>query len=211
MSMKEKMGVICLFGYPAAGKGTLLKQIQEQAPDKFIIVGTSEVLRKYDLLKDPKKLVPDEQVMSALFKHLDEIESENKDKERVIILDGLPRTSNQAEIFLRERSVLFGLAAHISRELAIVRAEDRIVCKKCGTPYTLKDSFSLPKVEGICDKCKSDLIKRKEDSKEGMEKRWDDADKNITPILEIFEKNNMPVLWSYSDSKITVNELLQIL
>lgn len=216
MSIEREMTIIGFSGYPNAGKGTILGNLQNAAPGGFITLGISYILRKYDFIKDPTKLVPDEEVMSAIFKELEvtknKIASKGESKKTIVFLDGLPRTANQAKFAIEKCDLSLGIFTYIPRDLAVERARDRIVCKNCGESYTIKDSFKQPKVKGICDKCNANLIERKEDKKsDDVETRWDDAHKNMPSIIEVFRDENIPTIDIHHDKKPSAEDLIKII
>ena len=101
-----------------------------------------------------------------------------------IILDGLPRTLEQAQKLdeiLAERGKKVDLVINLTtpRDEIIDRIMTRRVCPNCKTTYNIK--LSPPKVEGICDKCGSKIIQREDDSTEEA----------VNQRLEIYETKQL--------------------
>lgn len=71
---------------------------------------------------------------------------------------------------------------YVDDEIVFERARNRIVCPACGATYTLNE-FDPPKVEGICDKCHTELGKRSDDREEVVSNR-----------LEVYRRDTYPVL-----------------
>ena len=70
----------------------------------------------------------------------------------------------------------------------IERIVNRRICSNqdCRTIYNLM--LNPPKVEGICDKCGSELIQRKDDTKETVEKRLENYLNVTNPLVEYYTK-----------------------
>ena len=51
--------------------------------------------------------------------------------------------------------------------------------------------FMPPKVEGICDKCGSTLVKRKDDNPETIKQRLEVYYKNTAPLIEYYKNENL--------------------
>src|SRR5262245_10630210 len=92
--------IIVLFGPPAAGKGTQAKRIHETYGIAHLSTGDmlraaiaegTEVGKKAKAIMDSGKLVPDEVVIGII---ADRIEA--PDCQKGFVLDGFPRTVNQA-------------------------------------------------------------------------------------------------------------------
>ena len=76
------------------------------------------------------------------------------------------------------------------KEEIIERIVNRRVCsnQECKTVYNIV--LNPPKVEGICDKCGSKLLQRKDDNVETVESRIDTYLKNTSPLVEYYTKQN---------------------
>jgi adenylate kinase len=93
--------IVVLFGPPAAGKGTQAKRIREKYGIAHLSTGDmlraaiaagSEVGKKAKAIVDSGKLVPDEIVVGIIAERIDDA-----DCARGFVLDGFPRTVNQAK------------------------------------------------------------------------------------------------------------------
>ena len=86
----------------------------------------------------------------------------------------------------------------------VERIVNRRICSNsdCKTVYNLV--LNPPKVEGVCDKCGSELIQRKDDTIETVKSRLDSYFKQTSPLVEYYEKQGN--LYSAVVSK-TVNKL----
>jgi adenylate kinase len=204
---------IILLGPPGAGKGTQAKSIS----NKFSIphVSTGDIFRKNISEKTPlgieaKKhidkghLVPDELTIDIIRDRLN-----NEDCSNGFLLDGYPRTVNQAEVLetlLEEQSSVLDVALLIKvpREFILSRMTGRRVCLTCGASYHI--TYNPPKVEGKCNLCGSDLIQRADDSKETVSERLDIYDAQTQPLIKYYGDKN---LLSVVDGTQAINSVFE--
>lgn len=176
---------IVLIGAPGAGKGTQAKLIEE----KYNIphISTGDIFRENMRKKTPiglkaleyidkGALVPDEVTVEIVADRL-----KSDDCRKGFILDGFPRTLNQAEALckLTDIDVVINIVA--DPEKIIQRLSGRRVCPKCGESFHV--SF---KKDNICDKCGGTLIIRDDDRVEVIENRLKVFDEQTKPIIEFF-------------------------
>ena len=192
--------IIVMLGAPGSGKGTASKLLSKLLNEKHISTGDMfrEFIKKGDELgKELEKymskglLVPDDLVIRILEQQLSSSECE-----KGVILDGFPRTANQAislkeMLEKQEKKVDMALQLDIPDNDIIYRTVKRRMCsnKECGEIYNLE--FKKPKVEGICDKCGSKLIQRKDDTEETVKQRLEIYHKNSKEIIEYYEKQGI--------------------
>ena len=177
---------------PAAGKGTQSNMLKDKYGYVHISVG--DLLRKEVALEtasgkavkniiEKGELVADDLVFAILEKHLRNIVG------KPFILDGFPRTLNQAKTldkFLNDYEVIY---LDLAKEKAVKRMLNRLVCE-CGKSYNLDDETLKPKTEGFCDNCGKKLVKRDDDNVEIFAKRYDNFLTNIEPIKDYYKAKN---------------------
>lgn len=207
--------VIIMLGAPGTGKGTVAGILKEKL--NIPQVSTGDIFRK-NMKEGTKlgklaesyiskgKLVPDDVTIDIVKNRLDE-----KDVENGIILDGFPRTVKQAEELdkiLESKGKKVDIVVNLTtpKEEIIERIVNRRVCSNqdCKTIYNIV--LNPPKKEGICDKCGSELIKRKDDNVETVEARLENYFEVTSPLVEYYEKKGN--LYSTVVSK-TINKLGQ--
>lgn len=189
---------IVMLGAPGAGKGTQADKIAE----KFGLphISTGDIFRKNikegtELGKEAKsymdagKLVPDELTVRLL---LDRVK--NDDCAKGYILDGYPRTIPQAEALDKELKKLgekidYAINVDVPDENIINRMSGRRACLKCGATYHLK--YVLPKKDGVCDECGSELVIRDDDKPETVKNRLAVYHEQTQPLIEYFEKQGV--------------------
>ncbi len=184
---------IALIGPPASGKGTQAKWIAEEYGIPRI--STGDMLRKHvaeqtDLGKAAQEsmsqgqLVSDEiviRMMDARLKEDDCVEG--------YLLDGYPRTTRQAEALDKSGGLDVVLYLDVDDEAIVKRMAGRRVCPECEAVYhTINDP---PKVEGVCDKCGSDLIIRKDDKEDTVRKRLEVYKEETSPLISFYSGKNV--------------------
>ena len=165
-------------GLPGAGKGTQAKKVSDKYNIPHIATGDifrsaikneSPLGKKAKSYIDEGKLVPDEVTIGIVRNRLEEDDCEDG-----FILDGFPRTINQAEALkeiMAELNKELDLALYIKvpEQELIKRLSGRRVCENCGATYHVE--FNPPTEEGICDKCGGNLIQRSDDKEETVKNR----------------------------------------
>lgn len=186
---------VILFGPPGSGKGTQARILRDFLHVPHI--STGDVLREHVQAGDPLglqvealmragKLVPDELVNRLVEERLAQ-----PDAARGFLLDGYPRTVDQAETLermLSERGmaqVVVHLKVDYNR--VITRLSGRRQCPVCGTLYNL--ASNPPKVTGLCDKDGSALVLRDDDRESVIRQRLEAYESQTRPLLEHFRRN----------------------
>ncbi len=136
------------------------------------------------------KLVPDELVNQLVERRL-----KSRDCDSGVILDGYPRTRNQADVLLRMLPVhqLRPAVVHlvVDYDRIVARLSGRRQCPVCGTLYSLKTN--PPKVAGICDLDGAKLVTREDDRESVIRERLHEYDVQTVPILNYFREAKVPV------------------
>lgn len=187
--------ILILLGAPGVGKGTQAELISRE----FGIpqISTGDILRKEvkegsELGKQAKKymdsgaLVPDDVIVGMMEKRIKADDCRNG-----FILDGFPRTTDQAEALdkmLEKNSLTLYkvVLIDVPKNEIVERLTGRRVCSKCGAVYHIKNN--PPKTEGVCDKCGGKLIQRDDDTKEVVENRLKVYEKSTMPLIDYYKK-----------------------
>ena len=77
----------------------------------------------------------------------------------------------------------------LTEEEAIERILGRLTCS-CGKSYNLNVDSLKPKVEGICDGCGKELVKRNDDNVDSFKVRYKTFLDNTKPLMEYYEDKN---------------------
>lgn len=205
--------VIIMLGAPGTGKGTIAGILSEKLG--LPQVSTGDIFRKHikeqtelgklaDSYISKGNLVPDEVTINLVKDRLNE-----DDVQKGIILDGFPRTVKQAEeldkiLEEKGRKVDFVINLSTPEKEIIERTMNRRVCSnsECKAIYNL--ILNPPKQEGICDKCGSKLVQRKDDNEETIKLRIENYFKLTNPLVEYYDKQGK--IYS-AEVSIAINKL----
>ncbi|MGO1314647.1 MAG: adenylate kinase [Staphylococcus equorum] len=210
---------IILMGLPGAGKGTQASEIVKKFPIPHI--STGDMFRKAikdgtDLGKEAKsfmdrgELVPDEVTVGIVKDRISE-----DDAKKGFLLDGFPRTIEQAEALNEimqelDRKIDAVINIEVAEEELMNRLTGRRICEKCGTAYHLV--FNPPKVEGICDLDGGKLYQREDDNPETVANRLNVNVKQSKPILEFYDnKKVLKNIDGSRDIKVVTEDVIDIL
>lgn len=184
---------IVLLGAPGSGKGTLAKKIsrdfgvpQISTGDLFraIVKEDSPLANKVKEIMASGGLVPDEVTIELVKERL-----QKEDCKRGYILDGFPRTVNQAKALEKFSKIDTVILVELASEIIIERLSSRRTCPNCNEIYSLEDNK-----EEICKKCNTLLIQRDDDKPETIKHR-----------LEVYENNTAPLINFYGERLFKVS------
>lgn len=189
---------IIMLGAPGAGKGTQAKMIADKYQIPHISTGDifrSNIKSGTELGMEAKKymdqgqLVPDELTVKIL---LDRVASE--DCKNGYVLDGFPRTIPQATVLenaLKDlnESIDFAIDVAVADEVIINRMSGRRACVACGATYHIVNI--PPAVDGICDRCNSELILRDDDQEETVKNRLKVYHDQTQPLIDFYTQRNV--------------------
>lgn len=170
--------IVILLGPPGSGKGTQAKRLV--AKWGWPQLSTGDMLRSASTqgtrlgleakkLMDKGELVPDEVVIGLIKER-----AQAADCESGFILDGFPRTLQQAEaldqmLASTGREVDLAVLFLSSDEVLVRRLSGRRTCLKCGSMYQLETM--PPRSQGVCDQCGAVLVQRDDDKPEVIKSR----------------------------------------
>lgn len=189
---------LVLLGPPGAGKGTQASSIVKKYNIPHISTGDifranikegTQLGKKAKEYMDKGLLVPDDVVVSIVKDRL--TKDDCKDG---FLLDGFPRTVNQAEA-LDGELLLMGIKLdkvvniEADRNVLIERAIGRRICKECGATYHVK--FNPPIVDGVCDLDNAILFQRDDDIEETVATRIQVYLDQTQPLIEYYQKKGL--------------------
>ena len=182
---------LILLGPPGAGKGTQAKLIVDKYSIPQLSTGDmlreavangTEVGKQAKAVMDAGNLVSDDIVNAIVSERLDQEDCKNG-----FILDGFPRTLEQAEALskmLADKGLGLDRVVElkVDDEALVERVAGRYTCGNCGEGY--HDSFKKPATEGTCDRCGGTEFKRRpDDNAEVMRTRLMAYYKETSPLL----------------------------
>jgi adenylate kinase len=189
---------LILFGPPGAGKGTQADRLKSDFQLPFISTGDTlrtNLTQQTDLGKQAKgfmdagDLVPDALIVAMAAARLQEPDAQDG-----FILDGFPRTIEQAEALDTQlaklgRRVTAALLIDVPDDEVIRRLSGRRVCVKSGHNYHL--DFDPPKREGVCDQDGSRLIQRDDDQPEVIRNRLVVYHEKTKPLVDFYDRRGL--------------------
>ena len=192
---------IIMLGAQGTGKGTVAGLISEQTG--LPQISTGDIFRKNISEKTPLgveadkyiskgNLVPDDITVPMVEDRLTWDDAKNG-----VILDGFPRTIEQAEKLdkiLAKKGKKIDLVINLvtPKEEIIDRMLTRRVCtnQDCKATYNIK--LHPPVKEGICDKCGSPLKQRADDSDpEAIKRRLEIYEEKTSPLVEYYKEKGV--------------------
>jgi len=189
---------LILLGPPGAGKGTQAERLREDFDVAYIATG--DILRKAvaeetELGKKAKEymnngdLVPDEVIIGVI---LEEVESEAA--QDGFLLDGFPRTVDQAEaldeaLARLDRRLTAVLLVDVPDDDVVRRLSGRRMCAKSCHVYNVHTD--PPKHDEVCDQDGSRLVQRDDDREETVRKRVDVYHRQTAPLIRFYEDRDL--------------------
>ncbi len=178
-------------GAPGAGKGTQAEVVCKELNIPAISTGNmlreavkngTEAGLKAKSFMDAGELVPDDVVIGILKDRIAQPDAQNG-----FILDGFPRTVEQAEA-LDKMGVQIDKVVEIavSDEAITARMSGRRVCEGCGNSYHIE--YKPTKVEGVCDACGAKVVQRIDDKPETVQARLKTYHEKTAPLKDYYAK-----------------------
>lgn len=191
--------LLVLLGPPGSGKGSQSERLVDEFGMQQVSTGEmlraevragSEIGQQVATLMDEGKQAPDELMVRILEQRLAKIPGETG-----IILDGFPRTLNQAqkldEMLPRlGRRVDAAIEMQLPEAVSVGRITGRFACAKCGAGY--HEQFKPTAKPGVCDVCGSTEFTR----------RSDDSETVVTSRLDAYRRQTAPVIPHYRDAGV---------
>jgi adenylate kinase len=186
---------IVLLGAPGAGKGTQCKNIVNKYGLLHLSSGdilrqeraaNSELGQKAQSYMDSGGLVPDEIIIEMMTGAI------KKAPEAGFLLDGFPRTENQAieldkSLAANEMKIDFVLNLEVGDDVVAKRITGRRSCPKCGAVYHIE--HLKPKTEGICDNDGNKLVQRPDDAPDVVANRLKTYHQLTEPLVDYYRNN----------------------
>jgi len=183
---------IVLLGAPGAGKGTQCKCIVDRYGLLHLSSGDilrgqraagTELGKKASSFMDSGVLVPDQIIVEMMIDAIKKVSTAG------FILDGFPRTVNQAveldkSLARSDWAIDTILNLQIDDKVVAERMTGRRSCPKCGAVYHIKNL--KPKVDEVCDNDGTKLIQRPDDSPEVVANRLQTYHQQTEPVVDYY-------------------------
>jgi adenylate kinase len=189
---------LVMLGPPGAGKGTQAALLAEKLGVPHVATGDlfREALKnETDLGLTAKsymergELVPDEVTVAMVRERL-----QKPDSESGVILDGFPRTIEQAEALedlLDEQGEAIDAAVFIdaAEDELVRRLSSRWTCRNCQAVYNVISN--PPHQEGKCDICGGELYQRADDVPETVRNRIRVYRRQTSPLVDYYQDQGL--------------------
>jgi adenylate kinase len=203
------MANYAFLGPPGVGKGTLAAEFCEARGMRHVSTGDllraeiqagSELGCQVQEFVSSGGLVPDGIILDLMENFL------TNDSDASYILDGFPRTIEQAErVEAMADTIGFQLMAAILLEasdgIVVERLTGRRVCRGCKATYHL--TFGPPQQPGLCDKCNGELYQRGDDQEETVRRRLEVYRNQTAPLIDFYDNLNRIIRIDASSDKAT--------
>ncbi|MBN1935827.1 MAG: adenylate kinase [Anaerolineae bacterium] len=184
---------LVLLGAPGAGKGTQaallvakLGLVHVSSGDLFRenVGNQTELGMLAKSYMDKGELVPDDVTIQMVMERLS-----RPDCARGVILDGFPRTLDQAQALdkaLLAQGVKISLVSYVfvPKDALLRRLSGRWTCKQCKAVY--HEVYSAPRCVGVCDTCGGELYQRPDDRPETQKNRIDVYMRQTQPLIDYY-------------------------
>ena len=205
--------ILIMLGAPGTGKGTVASKLSEKL--NIPQVSTGDIFRKAIAEKTPVgveaekyisqgMLVPDDVTIKIVEERL-----KDRDVQDGLILDGFPRTIEQAEALdtmlkNAEKNIRLAINLETPEEEIIDRIVSRRICSNQDCKAVFNTKLNPPKVDDVCDKCGAELKQRKDDNEETVKNRLETYYKQSAPIVDYYK--NKGLLYS-SEVSLKINKM----
>jgi adenylate kinase len=187
--------IIVIIGAPGAGKGTQSRLLSEKYG--YPQISTGDILREMARASTPlgrrikETMAAGELVSDEILAEVILTRTSQPDCNDGYILDGYPRTLNQAHL-LEELALKQGKQVHLARivvseEALFNRLTGRRACPACGEIYNIH--FRPPKVEGVCDLDGAPLTQRSDDTPEAVSRRFEEYRRSTAPLIDYYQQS----------------------
>jgi adenylate kinase len=185
---------LIVLGSPGVGKGTYAREMVKKYG--FVHVSTGDLFReniksetelgvKAKGYIDQGQLVPDEITIGMVQERL----SKEDVQKNGFLLDGFPRTIDQAESLSSFTDVEMVINYVADKEVIIGRLSGRRICKQCGAIF---HTINIkPKQDGVCDYCNGELYQRDDDKPEAIEKRLVIYENDTKPLIDYYKQKDL--------------------
>ncbi len=189
---KVSPGPILLLGAPGVGKGTQAKELMAKWGIPQISTGDllrynrdhgTSLGRQAKEIMAAGKLVPDDLVNQMVAERL-----KQADTVAGYVLDGFPRTLNQAEWLDRHLAAdpkalpVIAVSIQVGYTQLLRRITGRRSCPVCGTIYNIY--LQPPKVDEKCDLDGTPLVRRSDDTEEVFRERMRTYETQTAPVVD---------------------------
>jgi adenylate kinase len=203
MNHDSKPHAVIFIGPPGSGKGT-----QSEKMEGYTHISTGDLLRAEIRNRTPigircqelihkGEMVPNNIINELLEKHFTS----------KILLDGYPRTTEQADWLEEKVHIEKVFFFQVDIENLVLRLTNRRVCPSCKMVYNL---LSKPPEDGItCDSCNTPIVQRIDDNEEIIRNRMRVYAEETTPVIEYYKQKGLVVTLDASLDPTTIHNVIR--
>lgn len=184
---------LIVLGLPGAGKGTQAQRISDRYGVPHVSMG--DILRRNKDFEtstgetvgeiiDEGNPVKVETLKELLSRRLD-----RPDADDGFVLDGFPRTGEQARAMEEIADIDAIIILEVDEENIYERLTGRRVCPECGAQYHVK--YDPPEEDELCDECGTELVQREDDTREAIEERIEWQGEGLEEIREFYGEKGL--------------------
>jgi len=187
--------VIVIIGPPGAGKGTQARLLSEKY--EYPQISTGDILREMAQAETPlgqeikATLASGKLVSDKILAEVIQTRTSRPDCKNGYILDGFPRTVNQAhqleELANQQQKEVLLVRVKVHEDVLFKRLTGRSTCPQCGEIYNVyfRPSMKL----GICDLDGTTLKQRSDDNPDSVARRFDEYKSSTAPLIEYYRNS----------------------
>lgn len=203
---------LVMVGAPLSGKGSLSELVTRDY--NIVHISTGDIFR--ELIKkdtplalkvreymDKAILVPDEITCQVVTERLKEDDCKNG-----FVLDGFPRTVEQAKFFAQSVKLDRVIVIDERLEVLIERAKTRRVCPNCKKIFNIKRQNIT---DNTCTDCGHALEARKDDNEETVTRRYYEYLEKTEPVIDYYEQEGIVSHLTGGELYANYNDLQKIL
>ena len=190
---------LVMLGRQGAGKGTQCTRLSRHFVVPHISTGDmlraavkegTEFGRKAQEFMSAGELLPDDVIIGIVEERL----LKDDTRERGYILDGFPRTEEQAESLAEitaEQPLDMVVDLDVPTDVVLERLASRRVCKDCGANYSVQ---TPPKHNWTCDHCGGEVVQRDDDTEDAIKRRLALYEEETAPLIDWYRKRDLLVV-----------------
>ena len=187
---------LVMLGRQGAGKGTQCTRLSRHFVVPHISTGDmlraavkegTEFGRKAQEYMSAGELLPDDIIIGIVEERLLKDDTRN----RGFILDGFPRTEEQAESLAEitaDQPLDLVIDLDVPTSVVLARLASRRVCVDCGANYAVQ---SPPKHNWTCDHCGGDVIQRADDTEDAIGRRLALYEEETAPLVGWYRERDL--------------------